>query len=283
MQVKEIETQRLLSKTQIDLADFVINPYRGCAFGCRYCYSQQNKNIRKRNQEWGDFLDVKINAASVLQRELTAAKPRKVLLGSTTECFQPQEKDFKITQTVLKLLKERNIPLVILTKSSAIREYIPLINFHPENKVYFTLMFSHTKIKDLFERNAPDLKERIKTIRMLINNGIKVKVHIGPFIPYLEDLSRLFKLIPKQIQEVEIEVYNAKMGNFDKVIKIVNDKVSAEKADAIKRIYSSLTHYDDFTKRLRAEAEALNKDYGFKINFIIPGFDSWYTDKIKYE
>ena len=156
MKITALKTQKLLCPTQINLAEFVINPYRGCEFGCKYCYCRQNKNIRARKDNWGRFLDVKTDAAKILEKELTYIGPKKIMFGSTTECFQAKEKKLKITESILKIIKEKNIPIVILTKSDLIKEYIELINFHPENKVYFTFMFQDNKIKNLFEAKSPD-------------------------------------------------------------------------------------------------------------------------------
>ena len=89
MQIKLIRTQKVLSLTQISLADYAINPYRGCSFGCLYCYSRENKNIKK--EAFFTRLDAKINAPEVLERELKYKRPKRVLLGSTTECFNPPQ------------------------------------------------------------------------------------------------------------------------------------------------------------------------------------------------
>ena len=283
MKINLIKTQKALSVTQIGLAGFVINPYRGCEFGCRYCYSQENKNIKKKKEEWGKFLDVKVDLDARLKEELRHIRPERVLLGSTTECFQPKEKKFKITENILKILKELNIPLIILTKSSLIEEYINLINYNPDNKIYFTFMFSNSKIKNLLEQETPSLKKRIKTTQRLMENNIKVKVHLGPFIPYTEDLEVLFGLLPPKIEEVEIEVYNSKMGNFQKVFKLIKEEIEARDAKALAGVYSSRQNYSEFCGRLINQANRINEKYGFKLNFIVPEFDSWYTDKIKYE
>ena len=72
MQIKLIQTQKALSPTQIKLADYVINPYRGCEFGCLYCYANENKNIREGS---GRILSVKINYPEILEKELRLKKP----------------------------------------------------------------------------------------------------------------------------------------------------------------------------------------------------------------
>jgi DNA repair photolyase len=151
MEIKIIHTQKVLSKTQISLADYVINPYQGCEFGCVYCYSQENKNLKNKN--FFQFLGVKINAPSVLEKELKINKPKRVLLGSTTECFLYQELKYKITQKILFLLNKHHIPYTILTKSSLIKNFLSLIRKNKDNKIFFTLNFSSDYFIKLFEKN----------------------------------------------------------------------------------------------------------------------------------
>ncbi|MBN2120859.1 MAG: radical SAM protein [Candidatus Omnitrophica bacterium] len=283
MDIKEIRTQRALSRTQIKLADFVINPYRGCEFGCKYCYSRENKNVKKRTEPWGSFLDVKIDAPFVLEKELRFKRPKCIMLGSTTECFQPREEEFKVTRALLEIIKSRNIPVVILTKSNLIEKYVDLLNYNPNNKIYFTFMFQDKAVKDILEKDTPELEKRIKAIKKLIENKIRVKIHVGPFIPFMEDLRKLFQFIPPGIKEVEIEVYNSKMGNFKEIVSLIKERISKEKSAALAKTYSSGKDYNNFCTFLRKEAQKINEDYNFKLNFIVPEFDSWYTDKIKYE
>lgn len=283
MDINQIKTQRILSPTQIDLGNYVINPYRGCEIGCIYCYSQENKNVRKRKKDWGRFLDVKINSPEILKAELEKISPERILIGSTTECFQPEEKHFGITKSILEILRERKIPIVILTKSPLIKDYIPLISYHKKNKIYFTFIFSDPEIKCVLEPKSSSLSARAEAIEELLKNNIKVKIHIGPYIPYLEDLENLFELIPKKIEETEIEFYNAKMGSLDRILKTVEAKISKDKAEKIKEVYSSEENYKRFSNGIINKAERINSAYGFKLNFIVPDYDLWYTDKIKYE
>ncbi|MFH1421965.1 MAG: radical SAM protein [Planctomycetota bacterium] len=282
MQINIIKPEKILARTQIDLADFAINPYRGCEFGCRYCYAQENKNIKKRKQQWGSFVDIKDGASLVLLQELSSRTPRRVIMGTTTECFQPQEKKFKITKAILEILKKNNVPVVILTKSTLIEEYIHLLNYNPANKIYFTVMFSDNTIKALLEQKTPDIQQRIKTIQKLIERRIPVKIHIGPFMPGLENLKHLFSLIPKSIQEVEIEIYNSKMGRFAEILTIVKEHISLDAAQIIQDAYSSNDNYNTFCSHVIKETHALNELYNFKVNFIIPDYNNWYNDKIKY-
>jgi len=121
MKINLIKAEKVLSPTQISIAPYAINPYRGCPLGCVYCYAQENKAIKKRSLKWGDFIDVKINAVEILKREIENKKIKRVLLGSTVECYPTLENDFLITQNIIKLLNSKKIPITILTKSCLIK------------------------------------------------------------------------------------------------------------------------------------------------------------------
>jgi len=183
MEIKLIKTQKVLSTTQIALADYVINPYRGCEFGCLYCYSQENKNIK--NTGFFETLGVKINAPEVLERELCYKKPRRVLLGSTTECFQYQELKYRLMDKILKLLNSYNIPYTILSKSHLVGGYLPVIAENKENKIYFTFNCASDDTIKLLEKNTPNIQQRLEALKEILAKNIALRVHIGPFIPYL--------------------------------------------------------------------------------------------------
>jgi len=283
MKITKIKPQKLLSPTQISIADFVINPYRGCAFGCKYCYSQYSKYAKKTKQPWGSFVDVKENVKNLLEWEIKLYKPKKVLIGASTESFQPAEKEFQTTKQILEVLKNRNIPFTILTRSPLIaeKEYTSFLNYHSENKVFFTFMFSNPQVKNILEPKTPPLLERAKAITKLLKYGVKIRIHIGPYIPGLEDLKSIFGLIPEGVKEVEIEFYNAKMGRLKDVINLVKLASGAKTARQIKEIYSSESKYLKFIKETKQTAEKINSK-NYKIFFITPLFNDWYDRNIKY-
>ena len=202
MEIKTIETQCALSPTNITIADYVINPYRGCEFGCFYCYSQANKNIG--NNKLTQALAVKINIIDILKKELTTKKIKRVLLGSTTECFQPCEKVFHLTEKIMNALNEKNIPFTILTKSAAIADHVKTIAANKNNKIFFTINFADENTIRKIEPSSSTLNERLSAINTLIAHGVNVRIHVGPFIPFLSDLISLVSLIPAGVNEVDV-------------------------------------------------------------------------------
>jgi hypothetical protein len=76
--VREIECKSILTKSSIEGVDYALNPYVGCVHGCVYCYASFMKRFTGHKEEWGAFVDVKVNAAKVLARQMRG-KVRKVL------------------------------------------------------------------------------------------------------------------------------------------------------------------------------------------------------------
>jgi len=136
---KEVKIERVLNPTSIDLGEYVINPYMGCEYACLYCYVRSNSVVRKKNLQWGKFVNIRINTPELLEKEISEKKPGSVLLGSTTECFQPIEKKYKITGKVLEILNANKINYVILTRSPAIMDYLSLLKKGYCIKIYFTI------------------------------------------------------------------------------------------------------------------------------------------------
>jgi len=281
MKIKLINTQKVLSPTGITLADYVINPYRGCEFGCLYCYSRENKNIKK--EKFSNYLGVKINAASQLQKELKSKKPKRVLLGSVTECFQYQEPKYKITEEILKTLNYENVPYTILTKSHLIKDYLSLISCNKENKIYFTLNLSCDNMIRALEPNSPLLSQRLKTANAIIKAGINLRIHIGPFIPFVSGLKDIFKLIPEKTKEADIELYHNKQGNFKAILDNIKRLKGEKVKDRLEKVYSSKENYLEFARETKNQAKAFKKQYNFKIFYIVPDFDQYYNSSIDYE
>lgn len=109
IEINEIKAQRILNPTSIDLGEYVINPFKGCEFGCIYCYVRGNKTIKKDPRKWGEFIDIRINAPELLKKELKLKKVKRVLLGSTTECFQPADFKYKLMEQILNILIDNQV------------------------------------------------------------------------------------------------------------------------------------------------------------------------------
>jgi len=279
MQVKVINTQKVLSPTQITLADYAINPYRGCEFGCAYCYIQENKNIKKN----ADILGIKLNAPCILEKELRYKAPKRVVLGSTTECFQYKELEYRLTEKILRLLNSHAIPYTILTKSHIIAEYLPLIAENKKNKIYFTLNFHCDELIKLFEKKSPLIKQRLRVIREIKEYKIPLRIHIGPFIPYISSIHDIIELVSGTTYEINIEIYHHKMGNFPIILETIENIYNKEMRKKVASVYESENNYLKFAESVREEISNLQKKTSIEFFFILPDFSDYYNSLIDYK
>lgn len=91
MLVTEIHAKSILSKSKV--SEYTINPYVGCIHNCIYCYSKFMKRFSRHKEAWGEFVDVKVNAAELLEKEISKKKIGRVWMSGICDPYQPVEKN----------------------------------------------------------------------------------------------------------------------------------------------------------------------------------------------
>lgn len=213
----EVKTTRVLNPTSIDLGEYVINPYKGCVYACLYCYVRSNKTSLCSPYSWGTYIEARINTGEQLEKEILLKKPRCVLLGSTTECFQPAEKKYGLTKKVLEILNRHEIQYVILTRSPLIREYVSLLKKGLCKTVYFTVSEFCGSLKDGLEKGSPSFKERSQAIVDLLKQGVSVVTYVCPVLPGATNIGRVFETFP-DIERIDFEGLNFNLKNISEII-----------------------------------------------------------------
>ena len=204
--VQEIKVKSVLTKSEISGVDYCINPYVGCSHGCRYCYATFMKRYTGHTEAWGGFVDVKINAPEILQRQLKKAKKGNVIISSVTDAYQPIESKYRLTRQCLEALLQRQFPVDILTKSPLVLRDMDLIKKFKDIEVGITITTNDEKIKKVFEPNAPSTMARIRTLKALHDNRIKTYAFIGPVLPM--DPEALSEKISPYIDSIIIDRMN---------------------------------------------------------------------------
>jgi DNA repair photolyase len=186
MIIKEIYAKRILSESKV--LDYTINPYVGCEHGCTYCYARFIKRFTHHKEKWGEFVDVKLNAPTLLQREVNSKKVGRVWISGICDPYQPLERKYGITRSCLEILFRKNWPVTIQTKSTLILRDVELLQNHKNVEVTLTITTADEKIRQIFEPKAPSIKERVETLENLHSAGIKTSVMIAPLLPRAEGL-----------------------------------------------------------------------------------------------
>ncbi len=186
MIVKEVYAKNILSKSKV--FDYTINPYVGCEHGCTYCYARFMRRFTGHREEWGQFVDVKINATSLLQREIKKKIARRVWMSGICDPYQPLEKKYELTRSCLEILSNHAWPVTVQTKSPLVSRDIDFLRKTHNVEVGLTITTADENIRRIFEPNAPSIEERIETLEKLHSAGIKTFVMIAPLLPKAEGL-----------------------------------------------------------------------------------------------
>jgi len=186
MKIKEIQAKNILSKSKV--YEWTINPYVGCQHGCIYCYAKFMKRFSGHKENWGEFVDVKINAPALLGQEIKKKKKGRVWISGVCDPYQPLEKKYELTKQCLEILQENNWPVAIQTKSPLVLRDLGLLKKFQEIEVGFTITTDDEEIRKIFEPRTAPINERIETLDRLHQKGIKTYAMIAPFLPKAEGL-----------------------------------------------------------------------------------------------
>ena len=187
MITKGVSAKTILSKSKV--FDYTINPYIGCEHGCTYCYARFMKRFTGHKERWGEFVDVKINAASLLQREITRKRVGRVWVSGMCDAYQPIEKKYELTRRCLEILLKQCWPVTIQTKSPLVSRDIELLKQFKDVEVGLTITTADENLRKIFEPNSSPIRERIQTVEKLHSVGIKTFVMIAPMLPKAEGLA----------------------------------------------------------------------------------------------
>jgi DNA repair photolyase len=187
MIVREIYARSILSKSKV--FDYVVNPYIGCQHGCAYCYARFMKRFTGHKEPWGEFVDVKINAAHLLQREIEKKLPGRVWVSGVCDPYQPLERTYELTKKCLEILVRYDWPFTVQTKSALVLRDVELFKKANKIEVGLSVTTGDEGVRQLFEPGAPSIRERIKALGELHLAGIRTYAMIAPMLPGAEGLA----------------------------------------------------------------------------------------------
>jgi DNA repair photolyase len=174
--------------------DRSINPYRGCEHGCVYCFARPSHAYMglSAGLDFESKLFVKDGAAALLEKELAAPKyrPRVIALGANTDAYQPVERQYRVTRSILETLSRTNHPVGIVTKSNLILRDLDLLAPMAAKglvKVFISVTTLDREIARKMEPRAPTPARRLEAIERLASAGVPVGVIAAPVIPAVND------------------------------------------------------------------------------------------------
>jgi DNA repair photolyase len=184
---------RCVSNRQMPFT-WTINPYRGCEFGCRYCYARYTHEFMEMRDgmEFEQKIYVKQHAAGLLRHELRRVKrDESIALGTATDPYQPAERRYEVTRAILEeFALHRGYELGIVTKSDLVVRDVDLLQrVAQSNKlsIHITITTLDTNLARILEPRAPRPDLRIDAVRTLAKAGLRVGISCSPVVPGITD------------------------------------------------------------------------------------------------
>ncbi|MBT8184254.1 MAG: PA0069 family radical SAM protein [Eudoraea sp.] len=169
---------------------YSMNPYQGCEHGCIYCYA------RNTHEYWGysagiDFESkvlIKKDAPKLLESKLKSKnwEACTIVLSGNTDCYQPAEKQFRITRACLEVFLKYRHPVGIITKNALVLRDLDLLKQLTKDRlvgVNISVTSLSEKTRRILEPRTTTIKKRLETIRILSENNIPVNAMFAPIIP----------------------------------------------------------------------------------------------------
>ena len=203
----------------------------------RYCYARFMKRVTGHREPWGEFVDVKINAADLLRVEIKKKRRGRVWVSGVCDPYQPLEAKYRLTRQCLEILARNTWPVIIQTRSPLVLRDIDIMKDAQDFEVGLSITTADDRIRKLFEPQAPPINDRIQALDELHKAGIRTYAMIAPVLPGAEGLAELLK------------------GKIDYVLI---DRMNYHYADWVYRKYGMEDKLgDDFFYRVRQELASI--------------------------
>jgi DNA repair photolyase len=206
---RELRTRSLIGKCTSPRMPFTwtVNPYRGCAMGCRYCYAAYTHEFMgiTTPETFHSLVYVKTGGEEETARRLALAVRRgeRIALGTATDPYQPGEAQSRVTRGFLEMVaRHRNARLGIVTKGALILRDLDLLRrIHERSRlsVHVSLITPDAALARKLDPWAPPPDVRIEVMRQLVEAGVVTWLGLAPVLPAITDdepsLDRLLGLV----------------------------------------------------------------------------------------
>ena len=265
MKIAEVECKSALVKSGIEGLDYALNPYTGCQHACVYCYAEFMKKYTNHKEDWGEFVDAKINVVERLRQQIKRTRPGRVQMGTVTDAYQPLEERFRLTRGCLEVLADSDFPVTIQTKSDLVLRDMDILKKIKDKEVGLTVTCSDPEVETLFEPGASNLDRRLDALKRLRRAGIPTYVFFGPILPFFSDHQDSLLLLFGRLQKTGVEkIYLDKM-NYLKGKRKKISRVLRENFPHALRFYDGvIRREEDYAEWLKATLASTLSRFSFE-------------------
>jgi DNA repair photolyase len=272
---------------------WTVNPYRGCEFGCRYCYARYTHGYMEL--ETSDFeskIYVKKDAGALAEHDLSREKiwGEHIAIGAATDPYQPAEREFGATRAILEKMAEREgLSVSITTKSDQVVRDIDLlrrISARSSLTVNLSITTLRTQLARLLEPRAPRPDLRLAAVRKLREEGISAGVFAMPILPWLTDREADLDALASGARDANAEWFAAR------VLYLMPDSWRTFLSFLEAKFPRLVTRYrewygrnadapENYRKEMSARVEDLRRKYSLGSRPKTPAARSWHSPQMQ--
>lgn len=218
--IRDVQTKNIMTKSSLPVGGYSVNPYVGCTHGCKYCYASFMKRFTGHTEPWGTFLDIKHWPEIKNPRKY---RGQRVVIGSVTDGYLPQEEQFRNTRKLLEQLRGSEAEILICTKSDLVVRDLDLLK--QLGKV--TVSWSINTLDEAFHQDmdkAVSIERRLAAMKTVYEAGIRTVCFISPVFPGITDFTAIFHRVQDQCDLVWLENLNLRGGFKQDILDYIQEK-----------------------------------------------------------
>ena len=256
--IQEIEVKSVLTKSNLPVSDYSVNPYVGCTHACRYCYASFMKRFTGHPEPWGTFLDVKY-WPEIKHPERYAGK--ELFIGSVTDPYLPQEEAFGRTRALLEQLAGSGVKLSIATKSDLVLRDLDLIKAFQDARVSWSVNTLDEGFKNDMD-NAVSIERRLAAMKAFHDAGVRTTCFVSPIFPGITDVKAIIERAKGQCNLIWLENLNLR-GSYKAVILDYIQEKHPQLLPLYQEIYQkgNRAYWELLDRELKRYAAGIGLDY----------------------
>ena len=196
--------------------DWTVNPYRGCEYGCKYCYARYTHEFMERwdSTAFEREIYAKDWDADAFRRELRGVRRgQSIAIGTATDPYQPAERKYELTRRVLEVLANTSGRRIYLTTKSdlPVRDIDLWSKVAERNEVSIAITITTTDpvLARLLEPYAPRPDLRLRAMRQLSDAGLSVGVIAAPVLPLITDSAESLEAVATEAKKAGARRFGA--------------------------------------------------------------------------
>ena len=173
---------------------FSVNPYRGCEHGCTYCYARPTHEYfgLSAGLDFETQIFVKERAPELFREWLNRPEwePQPISFSGVTDCYQPAEREYRLTRGCLEVALEARQPVCIVTKNALVTRDLDILKPMAELnivRVAISITTLDAELARSMEPRTSSPSARLRAVRELIDAGVPTIAMTAPVIPGLND------------------------------------------------------------------------------------------------